>query len=79
MTTLRAASLLLIGASLPFAACARHADGGDSSRSVGSVIVPPRDTTRLPATVQDTNVALQERLSRLEREARALAHTDGCD
>jgi hypothetical protein len=75
----RAARLLLAGVSLTLAACARHADRGDSSRSVGSVIVPSRDTARLPATVQDTNVALQARLSRLEREARALAHTDGCD
>jgi hypothetical protein len=79
VTARGAASLLLIGVSLALAACARHADGGDSSRSVGSVIVPSRDTARLPATVQDTNVELQERLSRLEREARALAHSDGCD
>lgn len=68
-----------IAAGVTLGACARHADRVDSSRSVGSVIVPPRDTARLPATVQDTNVELQERLSRLEREARALAHTDGCD
>ena len=79
MTVHRAGCLLLVGASLALTACARHADRGDSSRSVGSVIVPPRDTARLPATVQDTNVELQERLSRLEREARALARTDGCD
>lgn len=75
----RAACLLLAGASFALAACTRQGDRGDSSRSVGSVLVPPRDTARLPATVQDTNVALQERLSRLEREARALARTDGCD
>ncbi|HEX5971682.1 MAG TPA: hypothetical protein VFY85_07130 [Gemmatimonadaceae bacterium] len=79
MTVHRAPCLLLVGAGLALTACARHADRGDSSRSVGSVIVPPRDTARLPATVQDTNVELQERLSRLEREARALARTDGCD
>lgn len=79
MTVHRAGCLLLVGASLALTACARHADRGDSSRSVGSVIVPSRDTARLPATVQDTNVELQERLSRLEREARALARTDGCD
>lgn len=60
-------------------ACARGGDGADSTRSVGSVLVPPRDTAALPATVQDSNVALQERLSRLEREARELARTDGCD
>lgn len=79
MTARRAASLLLVGAGLALAGCARHSDRNDSSRSVGSVIVPTRDTARLPATVQDTNVELQERLSRLEREARAIAHTDGCD
>ena len=75
----RAAWWMFAAASVTLAACARHADGVDSSRSVGSVIVPSRDTARLPATVQDTNVELQERLSRLEREARALARTDGCD
>jgi hypothetical protein len=75
----RAAWAMCVAASVTLGACARHADGVDSSRSVGSVIVPPRDTARLPATVQDTNVELQERLSRLEGEARALAHTDGCD
>jgi hypothetical protein len=79
VTRRRAACLTLAGAGLALAACAPRADRGDSSRSVGSVIVPPRDTARLPATVQDTNVELQERLSRLEREARALARTDGCD
>ena len=79
MTGRRTACVVLAGASLALAACARRADGGDSSRSVGSVIVPSRNTARLPATVQDTNVELQERLSRLEREARALARTDGCD
>jgi hypothetical protein len=75
----RAAWSMCLAASITLGACARHADAVDSSRSVGSVIVPSRDTARLPATVQDTNVELQERLSRLEREARALAHTDGCD
>ena len=75
----RAARWMCVATSVTLGACARHADRVDTSRSVGSVIVPSRDTTRLPATVQDTNVELQERLSRLEREARALAHTDGCD
>jgi len=79
VTVRRAVWLLLAAAGVTLAACARHADDADSTRSVGSVIVPSRDTTRLPATVQDTNVAMQERLSRLEREARALAHTSGCD
>ena len=79
MTARGAACLFLAGVSVALGACAREADRGDSSRSVGSVIVPPRDTARLSATVQDTNVELQERLSRLEREARALARTDGCD
>lgn len=79
MSSLRAASLLLVAAGVALAACARHSDGGDSTRSVGSVIVPSRDTATLPATVQDTNVAMQERLSRLEREARALARSSGCD
>jgi hypothetical protein len=75
----RAPCLLLIVANITLAACARRADDGDSTRSVGSVMVPSRDTGTPSATVQDTNVEMQERLSRLEREARALAHTDGCD
>lgn len=70
---------LLVVANVALAACARHADGGDSTRSVGSVIVPSRDTITPPATVQDTNVEMQETLSRLEREARTLAHAGGCD
>lgn len=77
--TSRGAGLLIATASLALTSCARHTDDRDSTRSVGSVIVPSRDTGTLPATVQDTNVEMQERLSRLEREARALAHTDGCD
>ena len=82
MTSRGAASLVLIVASVALVACARRADNGDStraSRSVGSVLVPSRDTIAPPATVQDTNVAMQERLSRLEHEARELAHTGGCD
>lgn len=79
MTTPGAGWLLVIAAGALVGACAPHGDGIDSTRSVGSVIVPARDTAALPATVQDTNVALQERLTRLEHEARALAHTEGCD
>ena len=87
MISFRAASRLVGVPMLLLAACARQGEGSDSSRtasssatrSVGTVIVPPRDTVRPPATVQDTNVALQARLTRLEREARALARTDGCD
>lgn len=81
-----AACMLLLSAGALLVACARGSNGTDSTsaatssgtRSVGAVIVPPRDTSRLPATVQDTNVALQAKLTRLEREARALAHADGC-
>ena len=79
MTSRGVKRLLLLVTIVALAACARHADDADSTRSVGSVIVPSRDTGTLSATVQDTNVEMQERLSRLEREARALAHTDGCD
>jgi hypothetical protein len=71
--------MLLVVAGAALAACSRDGAGRDSTRSVGSVLVPPRDTTPLPATVQDTNVAMQQTLTRLEREARALARTDGCD
>jgi hypothetical protein len=78
MTLRGAAGLLMAIASVSLAGCARHADDADSTRSVGSVIVPSRDTGSLSATVQDTNVELQERLSRLEREARAGARTHGC-
>jgi len=77
---MRGAACVLFGAaSVAVAACARRPDGGDSTRSVGSVLIPSRDTVAPPATVQDTNVALQEKLTRLEREARALARTSGCD
>jgi hypothetical protein len=79
VTKRRAAWLSWLAASVALAACARRAADSDSTRSVGSVIVPPRDTATPPATVQDTNVEMQEKLSRLEREARALAHTGGCD
>jgi hypothetical protein len=71
--------LMLAIAGMTLAACRRGGESVDSTRSVGSVLVPPRDTGALPATVQDTNVVLQERLSRLEHEARELAHTEGCD
>ena len=78
--TLRGAAWLLVAAANPaLVACARRSDAGDSTRSVGSVLVPSRDTVKLSATVQDTLVEMQERLSRLENEARALAHTGGCD
>jgi len=77
---MRGAACVLFGAaSVAVGACARRPDGGDSTRSVGSVLIPSRDTVAPPATVQDTNVALQEKLTRLEREARALARTSGCD
>ena len=71
-----AAAMALVVA---LAACARPDGAHDTTRSVGSVLVPSRDTIAPPATVQDTNVAEQERLTRLEREARALAHTEGCE
>ena len=83
MNARHAASMLLVaivvGPAVGLVACARRADSDDSTRAVGTVLVPNRDTQDLPATVQDTNVAMQERLTRLEREARALARTDGCD
>lgn len=87
MSSRRVACGPIVVPMLLLAACVRHGDGSDSTRatpgattrSVGTVLVPPRDTVRPPATVQDTNVALQARLTRLEHEARALAHTNGCD
>jgi len=84
----RGAACSLAGAAVALlGACARHGDRTDSTRpssasatrSVGAELVPPRNTTRPPATVQDTNVELQARLTRLEREARQLARTAGCD
>jgi len=74
----RAACVLVSLAGVLSVACAGRGDGTDSTRSVGAVIVPSHDTVMLPATVQDTNVELQARLTRLEHEARALAHVDGC-
>lgn len=71
--------MLGVALSAALAACARPDGTRDSTRSVGAVLVPPRDTITPPATVQDTNVAEQEHLTRLEHEARALAHTAGCD
>lgn len=79
MTRWRPVRVLLAAAGMMLGACARHDGARDSTRSVGAVLVPPRDTVTPPATVQDTNVAEQERLTRLEHEARALARTDGCD
>ena len=79
MTTRVAAWLVLVAAAGALGACTHRGGDRDSTRSVGAVLVPPRDTITPPATVQDTNVALQEQLTRLESEARALAHTAGCD
>jgi hypothetical protein len=74
----RAAWIVALLASALAAACGSRADGIDSTRSVGAVLVPSHDTIAPPATVQDTNVELQARLTRLEHEARALAHSNGC-
>jgi hypothetical protein len=73
------AAVVLLGATAVAAACSSHMGGADTTHSVGALLIPPRDTVRPPATVQDTNVAEQARLTRLEREARALARADGCD
>jgi hypothetical protein len=69
----------LAGAVLMSAACANRTERADTTHSVGAILIPPRDTVRPPATVQDTNVVEQQRLTKLEREARALARVDGCD
>jgi hypothetical protein len=54
-----------------------QAGNGGTTRSVGSVIVPPpRDT--MPPVPRDTTPDARPRLARLEQEARALAKTDGC-
>ena len=70
----------IVATVMVLAACAPKPQGErtDSSRSVGSVIVPLPTIPAPPATVQDTNVAERARLNRLEREARALAMTEGC-
>lgn len=77
MTVPTGASIALAGLALvAVAACSQQpqASGERPTRSVGSVIAPsPADTT---APVQ-RDTALPA-LVRLEREARALARTDGC-
>jgi hypothetical protein len=74
---------LVAGATLVLGACARQSDTRDTAaeratRSVGSVIVHPPAGPPPPAAAADTNTADQARLTRLEREARALAKTEGC-
>jgi hypothetical protein len=77
--TARRVAAVALPLAVILAACAPKArETSDSTRSVGSVISPGRDLPTPPATVQDTNVAEQARLSRLEHEARELAKTDGC-
>jgi hypothetical protein len=76
----RSVALLTLGATLIAVACARKQDTvkDTRTRSVGSVIVPPPSSPPAPAIAADTNKADQAHLTQLEREARALAKTDGC-
>lgn len=76
----RGVVLLTLSATLITLACARKQDTATDTRtrSVGSVIVPPPSSPPAPAIAADTNKADQAHLTQLEREARALAKTDGC-
>jgi len=72
-------SLALLGAiALSVAACAKPAESNSETKSVGSVIARPPVTESLPPTRNETDTADQARLSRLEREARAIVKTDSC-
>jgi hypothetical protein len=68
---------LLLGAAV---ACSPQpqASEGKSTRSSGSVLVPPPLDTSRSAVSPDTGPDDRPRLVRLEREARALVKTDGC-
>jgi hypothetical protein len=55
-----------------------QASEGESTRSSGSVLVPPPIDTSRPAVAPDTGPDDRPRLVQLEREARALVKTDGC-
>jgi hypothetical protein len=48
------------------------------TKPIGAVIAPPPKVPTPPAATHDTNRAEQAQLTQLEREARALAKTDGC-
>lgn len=73
-------TVLACAAAFFAAACARKQETGAEkpTRSVGSLIVPPPPGPPPPARAADTNKADQTHLTRLEREARALAKTEGC-
>jgi hypothetical protein len=60
--------------------CAKQAQtsGNGGTTSIGAVIAPPPNGPTPPAATQDTNTGEQAKLTRLEREARALAKTAGC-
>jgi hypothetical protein len=70
-----AGALALVGA-----ACAkqRETSGDSRTKAIGAVIAPPPDAPAPPARTPDTNRVEQTQLTRLEREARVLAKTDGC-
>ncbi len=71
----------LIGVvALASAVCAKPPESdGRETKSVDAVIARPPATESLPPRKNETDTADQTKLSRLEREARAIARTDGCD
>lgn len=80
MQGLTGAWFVVAGAALlAGSACSQQPQGsaGSSTRSVGSVIVPPPRDTVAPEP-RDTGPDERPTLARLEREVRALARTDGC-
>jgi hypothetical protein len=74
----RSASVIAWTTSLLGFACAPQQRSDKPTRPLGEVVMRPSSTPPPPATTHDTNTQDQARLTQLEREARALARTDGC-
>jgi hypothetical protein len=77
---LRWGAAFAVAAVLAGAVCAKKRDtsGDTGTKPIGAVIAPAPDIPAPPATAADTNRSDQATLTRLEREARALAKTSGC-
>lgn len=77
---IRCVMLAAGAAALSGAACARQPEGKSNgeTKSVAAVIARAPSTESLPPTRNEVDTADQSKLTRLEREARALAKRDGC-
>jgi hypothetical protein len=73
--------VLLIGAATLATGCSPQPQASTErpTRSTASVIAPPPPNAESPPVVSDSTTKDREQLARLEREARALVKTDGCN